>query len=136
MQVTSGILTVDEVRAELETTPDILRRHGIEQVVVCFGIGSKANIDELWKPHELRVSALLDFARSGIDRGLFYPGESDLFVDVPDNSTKLTFSHESDIRLDSTNDALAEEFLQRWKARGFLGFRKVGTQWIPFEEGA
>ncbi len=130
--VTSGILTADQVRAELEAAPDILRRYGIEQVVACFGIGSKANIDELWKPHEIHISELLEFAQTGIDRGLFCPAESDLFVTVPDNSTELKFCHESDIHLDSTNDALIGEFAQRWKAQGFSGFHKVGKRWVPF----
>ena len=132
MQITSGALTADQVRTELEAAPSILRRHGIEDIVACFGVGSSANIDELWQLHELHVSELLEFARTSADRGLFRPGNSDLIVNVPDNSTVLTFCHESDIHVESTNDALIAEFVQRWKTQGLLGFHKVGTEWVPF----
>ena len=36
MEITSGILTADQVLAELEAAPSILRRHGIERVVAFF----------------------------------------------------------------------------------------------------
>lgn len=136
MEVTSGILAVKQVQAELEAAPEILRRHGIDLVVAYFGIGSAADIDELWIPHEFRVSVLLDFVQDGIERGRFEPGESDLFVKTPDGSTELHFCHESDIHLESTNEALVEEVARRWETQGFQGYRKVSEQWVPFGQSS
>ena len=120
MELTSGILTVDQVKAELEAFPDILSRHGVQQLVAFIGIGSSATIDEMWKPHELETAQLSEFAQRSTARDLFRPGESDLFVETKDQSTKLLFCHESDIHVETTNASLVEEVTERWKRQGFL----------------
>lgn len=132
VELTSGILTSRQVQAELAATPEILRRHGLEQVVAFFGYGTTGNTDEMWESHELHVSKLLEFAQQGVERGLFVPGKTDLYVEAPDESTVLQFCHDSDIHLKSANEALIEEMSLRWKDLGFSGFRKVGKKWVPF----
>ncbi len=103
IELTSGILTSRQVQTELEATPEILHRHGLEQIVAFFGYGTTRNSDEMWESHELHVSKLLEFAQQGIERGLFVPGETDLYVEAPDKSTILQFCHDSDIHLKSDN---------------------------------
>lgn len=120
MEHTSGILTVDQVKAELAAFPDILLRHGVEQLIAFFGIGSSATIDEMWKPHELETSQLLEFVQRSVARDLFDPGESDLFLETKDQKTKLRFCHESDIHLESADASLIQEVTERWKRQGFL----------------
>ncbi|MGH7543720.1 MAG: hypothetical protein ACREK7_07245 [Gemmatimonadota bacterium] len=77
MELTSGILTSRQVQAEVAATPEILRRHGHEQVVAFFGYGTTGNSDEMWESHDLHVSKLLEFAQQGVERGLFVPRSDD-----------------------------------------------------------
>ena len=131
VEMTSGILTVEQVKEELSAAPALLRSHGFERVTAFFGFGSLGDIDQLWKDHHLATSDLLAFAAEGEARGLFEPGLSDLYIKSQDGETTLQFCHDRDIHLASSNAAFVLAMEKRWKANGFSGYRKVGEEWVP-----
>jgi hypothetical protein len=132
VEITSGILSHEQVDAELETLPTLLSERGVERAEAMYGIGACDDQDVLWQWHAIDLSDLSAFIASSIEAGYFRPAASDLWVRTPDQTIEVRFCHESDVQL-TAPEAIADEVALEWRERGYSGYRKVDGQWRPFE---
>jgi len=136
MDYVSAHLSRDEVVDYLATLPSVLAEMGFAECNVMYGWDCDLPIDDLWQDRIIKVSELHSFVALSIERGIFRPGASDLFVSSLDGALSIRACHESDIHLGSTSEAtlaaLAAPIATRhpefnykqgesWKVRAFRG---------------
>ena len=131
MEITSGILTREQIEEEISETSDFLIRHGIAQVTVSFGWGCDADLHDLWKESQISPSQIDFFVDSEGSKVGFVAGKGDLFVESSEPSLKLHFCHDSDIHFSSRDSDIFLNLSQRWKAKNFPGFEKKNNKWVP-----
>ena len=133
MQITSGVLTSDQMWEELAHLQSLLTASGYSEVEVLWGWACELPIDELWKRETISVEHLIEHAKQGADSGIFKMGSSDLFVDAPDGSFKYQFCHDSDLHFRTNRESLLTALRGRWIERNFPGYDRVGDKsWAPF----
>lgn len=107
MEYVSAVLDREEILAYLVKLPSLLNAQGCRECEVSFGWQAELPVDELWKPHRLTLDALPGFTESAMERGIYVPGQSDFFLELPDRELEVRFCHESDIHVIATEDVAA-----------------------------
>ena len=105
MDYVSANLSKDEVLAYLSALPSILTDLGLAECKVMYGWDCDLPIDDLWQDQVLKVTDLPASVTSSMERGIFKPGASDLFIESHDGSLSVRACHESDIHLASSSES-------------------------------
>ena len=105
MEYVSARLSQDEIIAYLRVLPSIFSEIGLVECKVMYGWQCELPIDDLWQEQLLKVTEIPTFVSSSMERRIFKPGSSDLFVESSDGSLSVQLCHESDIHLTSSSES-------------------------------
>jgi hypothetical protein len=119
MRIASAPMTGAQIVGEISVIARLLIANGINEVIVYSGWGSGLSVDELWRPRRMNPGDLPDFLRTGIEAGVFRPGNSDLFIEDEAKSFEFLLCHESDIHLTTGIQSLMEQTAQHWAEIGY-----------------
>jgi len=104
MDYVSATLTREEVIAYLTALPAVLSGLGLTDCTVMYGWDCDLDIDDLWQDQVIKVTDFSSFLTASIERGIFRPGSSDLFITSLDGAVSIRACHESDVHLSSSSD--------------------------------
>ncbi len=105
---------------ELSSFCHLAAAKGTDSGILMFGWDSNLGIDEMWQDIPLPLADIVDFVRAAEHAGTITVGKSDIFVKA--NGLQITLCHEGDLHIEA-EDAAAQQFLKRWKSKGFMPYR-------------
>jgi hypothetical protein len=133
MELCCGPLDGAQVQQEIPFLCSIVRSGCCERIGVMYGVGCRIEWGELWgeKKIQIQTAYLDEWIADSIRRGVYSPGDSDLFIFDHDRLT-VRLCHESDIHVDSAEPELNRKCTTRWIEKGFRVQRKrfsAGKGW-------
>jgi hypothetical protein len=121
MEITSGILSNEQVRQEMAGLQDFLLRHNIREATVMFGWGCDEESTDIWKKFKVNSNAVVDFINERQEAVGFDLGSADLYVKCEQPTVVIQFCHESDVHVTTATDVIIEDVLVAWKRKGYSG---------------
>ncbi|MGA2131379.1 MAG: hypothetical protein ABSH50_03615 [Bryobacteraceae bacterium] len=118
-------------QATLDEIPFVCSLFACPNVTVMYGVGCKADIDELWRESEIPTSALPEWIERSIRDGIYHPGAAGLFISSRDELT-VELCHEGDIHVQTHSAAIVETCMRRWLERGY---RVLKSDLVPASPG-
>lgn len=123
-ELVTGRLGPAELLGEVREIAHSLLRANYLEITVMYGVGANLSPEEMWSPIETTSSDLETLVDTAIRDGIFAPGRSDLFVKNRSKSVTFRLCHEADIHLETDECALLKVTEDRWRERGYEGFRR------------
>ncbi len=117
--ITTALISREQIVEEVPEIVELLRAHGIEDVIVEHGWGSGLEIDELWHPIPVKARDLPAFVERATKEGVFLPGSADLTIRNLSRSVQFTLCHESDIHLVTDDNSLIDQTSRHWSEKGY-----------------
>jgi hypothetical protein len=91
---------------------------GAAQVKVMYGVGCKADTDQLWCPFDIATAGLSDWIERMAQDGIYEPGRSDVFIFDADRLT-ARLCHEADIHIETRSLSIIQICAYRWLGKGY-----------------
>ena len=76
-----------------------------------YGFACDIHADLTYVTMRIGVHWLHEFLEESVERHIFLPGRSDMYVHAPDRQLSVTFCHEADIHVSSADASLLKKLL-------------------------
>jgi hypothetical protein len=108
----SRALAPEEWEPALDGLASFLREAFPRSIVTAeYGFACDIHADLTYVTMRIGVHWLHEFLRESVERHIFLPGRSDMYVHAPDQQLSVTFCHEADIHVSSPHPALLQKLL-------------------------
>jgi len=131
MELCCGPIGKAEVQQEIPFLCALVRGGGSQQIGVMYGLACRAEDGALWTESKIEAPLLDEWIADSIRRGIYSPGECDLFIFDGERLT-VQLCHESDIHVETTEVQIIRDCTARWLERRFRVVSKplsTGNDW-------
>ena len=122
VELSTKPLELPVLAQQLDSIVELCARFSPESVVVLYGWACNLDVPDLWQEMPTPTSALRAFIRESMERGVYDLGESDMYIQDPDEIFQFLLCHESDIHFRSTDQALLNIVKAAWQDAGLEPF--------------
>jgi len=129
MELTTGLLTQEQMQAELDAILSLLTGSESRDVEIMYGFGCQ--VEEPYQTLTVSVAALSAFISQAQREGVWRLGEDDLHITVSDPDTEYLLCHESDVHVTSVDSQVLKFFTTRWLTQGYTAHQKRDEKWEP-----
>ena len=130
MKIVSGLMAPEQMLEEAHEIVALFKKLAVQDLVVWYGFGCDCEFDEQYQEIEVKTDDLLGFLSGTIARGVYLPGDADLFIESRPPSILFLLCHESDVHLETDDEQAADHFRARWSTGKDPGHEKQGTAWV------
>ena len=118
IEIVCGPITAAQVLEEVSFICSLFLEGGGPQVSVMYGVGSRADIDRLWRPQEILTGTLPQWIERSIEDGVYEPARSDICIVDRDRLT-ARLCHEADIHIETRSRSIVQGCADRWLAKAY-----------------
>lgn len=119
MELTSGILKVEQIKNELDTLVSLFKDCDVDLVKVAYGFGCESDMDVQYVDMEIPTKDLKDFIERSVAKGIYKFGYNDLHVKSEQEDVEFLLCHESDIHLYTDSNESFNWILNKWLISGY-----------------
>jgi hypothetical protein len=116
--ITCGPISVPAIVDDIPFICSLFVAGGNTQVSVMYGVGCKADTDQLWCPFDIATVSLSDWIARMAQDGVYEPGRSDLFI-FDDDRLTARLCHEADIHIETRSLSIIQICAYRWLGKGY-----------------
>ncbi len=128
MELTTGILKVEQIKREIDTIVSLLGGRGVERVAVSYGFGCEIDTDKQYKDIYVPTDRVDGFIEETVTKGIYDWGEYDLYIKSYSPDVEFLLCHESDIHAITDNKEIFEWIKSKWLSSGYV-VRQTDDEW-------
>ena len=119
MEIRTGLLNIEQLRAELETVIERLKSKDVQQVTVMYGFDCELDQDELYKEITVAVNDINTFIARSESEEIYKFGDNDFYIMAKPLDIKFLFCHESDVHFTTSDKGVFAQIKEEWLNMGY-----------------
>ncbi len=129
MELTTGLLTQEQMQAELNAILSLVADSQSRDVEIIYGFS--CDVEETYQSISVSVSALPTFISQGWDEGIWQLGKDDFYITTLAPSVQYLLCHESDVHITTAVPQVLHYFTSRWIDKCYKPYRRINEHWEP-----
>jgi hypothetical protein len=91
---------------------------------------------EYWFANAVGATNVRRFLEDAVVAGIYTWGQADVYIEMPGKEVKITLCHETDLHVESKDEAWIKRSTDRWSKEGIAWWRREtnGGEWIRFPQ--